>query len=112
MLALDEQTGRVLWTHQWLASYGPLAYNWAIGPRATPTVDGDRVYVLGAVGTLLCLDVDTGQVIWQRDYVEDYGAEIPTWGFSGAPLVDGNRLIALVGGAVCTGRNRGGPPSG
>ena len=99
VLALDEQTGRVLWTHAWLASYGPLAYNWAIGPRATPTVDGDRVYVPGAVGTLLCLDVETGRVIWQKNYIDDYGAEIPTWGFTSAPLVDGNRLIALVGGA-------------
>ena len=97
--ALDEDTGEVLWTRQWLAGYGPLAYNWAIGPRATPTVDGDRVYVLGAVGALLCLDVETGEVIWQTHYVEDYNADIPSWGFSGAPLVDGDLLIALVGGA-------------
>ena len=96
--ALDEETGEVLWTRQWLTGYGPLAYNWAIGPRATPTVDGDRVYVLGAVGALLCLNVETGEIIWQTDYVEDYDAEIPPWGFSGAPLVDGDLLIALVGG--------------
>jgi outer membrane protein assembly factor BamB len=97
--ALDEKTGEVLWTHQWLTGYGALAFNWAIGPRATPTVDGDRVYVLGAMGNLLCLDVETGQVVWEKDYVEDYGADVPPWGFSGAPLVDGNLLIALVGGA-------------
>lgn len=98
VLALDEKTGRVLWTREWLAGYGPLAYNWAIGPRATPTVDADRVYVLGAIGTLLCLDVRTGAIIWQKDYVADYKADIPTWGFASAPLVDGPRLIALVGG--------------
>ena len=98
VLALDEKTGRVLWTREWLAGYGPLSFNWAIGPRATPTVDGDRVYVLGAVGTLLCLDVKTGAIIWQKDYVVDYKADIPTWGFSSAPLVDGPRLIALLGG--------------
>ena len=97
--ALDEKTGEVLWTHQWLTGYGSLAFNWAIGPRATPTVDGDRVYVLGAMGNLVCLDVETGRVVWEKDYVEDYGADIPPWGFSGAPLVDGNLLIALVGGA-------------
>jgi outer membrane protein assembly factor BamB len=71
---------------------------YASGPRATPTVDGDRVYVLGAKGLLLCLDTKTGRVLWKRDYVKEYGAEVPTWGMTSAPLVDGNRLICLVGG--------------
>ena len=71
---------------------------YAIGPRATPTVDGDRVYVLGAMGHLLALDVSTGRVLWQKDYVKDFNASVPSWGMSGAPLVDGDRLICLVGG--------------
>ena len=99
VLALDETNGSILWKREWEASYGALSYNWAIGPRATPTVDGDRVYVLGAAGMLWCLDVRTGNVIWQKDYVKDYKADLPTWGMTGAPLVDGNRLICLVGGA-------------
>ena len=58
-----------------------------------------------ARGALSCLKVDTGNVVWQKDYMKDYGAEMPTWGFTGAPLVDGNRLICLVGGArECKGR--------
>jgi outer membrane protein assembly factor BamB len=97
-LALDEKTGRVLWMREWPVAYGALSYNWAIGPRATPTVDGDRVYILGATGVLLCLDVASGEIRWQKDYVKDYGTELPTWGMTGAPLVDGERLIALVGG--------------
>jgi len=72
---------------------------WAIGPAATPTVDADRLYVLGRAGALLCLKADTGAIVWQKDYMKEYGAEIPTWGFTGAPLVDGNRLICLVGGS-------------
>ena len=88
----------MLWTQEWPVVYGALSYNWAIGPRATPTVDGDRVYVLGATGVLVCLDVATGRIIWQKDYVKDYGTELPTWGMTGAPLVDGDRLICLVGG--------------
>ena len=71
---------------------------YAIGPRATPTVDGDRVYVLGAMGHLLALDVKDGTVLWQKDFVDDYDASMPSWGMSGAPLVDGDRLICLVGG--------------
>jgi outer membrane protein assembly factor BamB len=99
VLALDESSGSILWKREWEASYGALSYNWAIGPRATPTVDGDRVYVLGAAGMLWCLDVRNGNVIWQKDYVKDYKADLPTWGMTGAPLVDGYQLICLVGGA-------------
>jgi outer membrane protein assembly factor BamB len=98
VLCLDDKTGRVLWTREWEANYTGLSTNWAIGPRATPTVDGDRVYIVGAMGRLLSLDVKTGEILWEKDYVKDYGTEVPPWGMTGAPLVDGNRLIALVGG--------------
>jgi outer membrane protein assembly factor BamB len=99
-LALDEKTGKILWTYEWPVEYRGMSY--AIGPRATPTVDGDRVYFAGADGKLLCLNAGTGAVVWKKDYVADYGADRAKWGFdwgfSSAPLVDGNRLIALVGG--------------
>jgi len=98
VLALDEQTGKVLWTRTWPTSYRMLQGSYAIGPRATPTVDGDRVYVVGATGVLSCFDVETGELIWRVDYIEDYDTFVPTWGIAGAPLVDGDRLIALVGG--------------
>lgn len=93
---LDEQTGKILWTREWPASYQGISY--AYGPRATPTVDGDRVYVVGASGLLLCLNARTGAVLWQKDYVRDFGATMPVWGIAGAPIIDGNRLIAIVGG--------------
>ncbi len=97
-LCLDEKTGKVLWEQQWAADYRPLMPAYAIGPRATPTVDGDRVYFLGATGTLACLDVETGAVRWRKDYQKEYGTPVPVWGMAGAPLVDGPRLICLVGG--------------
>ena len=97
-LALDERTGEVLWTREWPTSYRMLQSSYATGPRATPTVDGDRVYVVGATGILSCFDVASGELIWRTNYVEDYGTFVPTWGIAGAPLVDGDRLIALVGG--------------
>jgi outer membrane protein assembly factor BamB len=54
-----------------------------------------------ARGALHCLDVGTGEVRWSKDFVEDYGVEPLAWawdwGFAGAPLVDGERLISLVG---------------
>jgi outer membrane protein assembly factor BamB len=98
IVALDEKDGHLLWSKQWDASYVGLADNWAIGPGATPTVDRDRVYVLGRAGALLCLKVDTGEITWQKDYVKEYRTELPTWGMTGAPLVDGQRLLCLVGG--------------
>ena len=97
-LAIDEQTGKVLWTREWQTDYSGLQLVYAIGPRATPTVDGDVVYVLGAMGNLLALDVKTGDVIWQKDYVADFNASIPSWGTTSAPLVDGDRLICLTAG--------------
>ncbi len=97
-LALDEQTGEILWTHEWPADYAGLQPRYAIGPRATPTVDGDRVYALGARGALFCFDVATGEVQWKKDYVQEYGTRVPTWGITGAPIVEDDLLIALVGG--------------
>ena len=98
LLALDERTGAALWTHEWQTSYRMMMASYAIGPRATPTVDGDRVYVVGATGRLFCLDVETGEPRWARDYVEDYDLSVPPWGVTGAPLVDGPNVIAIVGG--------------
>ena len=97
-IALDEQTGDVLWTHEWQTTYRMLVFSYALGPRATPTIDDDRAYVLGATGRLFCFDVETGEVRWQKDYVTDYDTSVPVYGISSAPLVDGEKLIALVGG--------------
>jgi len=97
-IALDEQTGEVLWTYEWQTSYRMFQVVYAIGPRATPTVDGDRVYFLGATGRLFCFDVKTGTVIWEKDYVADYGATVDVWGMVSSPLVDGDRLITIAGG--------------
>lgn len=95
-LALDEKTGKVLWTREWEVKY-PGIYH-PIGPRATPTADGDRVYFAGADGKLLCLRAATGEEVWKKDFMAEYGAQLSAWGFSSSPIVDGNRLIALVGG--------------
>jgi PQQ-like domain len=53
-LCLDEKSGKILWTREWDADYQGISYD--TGPRATPTVDGDRVYIVGGSGTLLCLN--------------------------------------------------------
>ncbi|MBM3777326.1 MAG: hypothetical protein FJW23_03675 [Acidimicrobiia bacterium] len=95
-LALDEATGRVLWTQEWPTDYAGLM--WAHGPRATPTVDGDRVYVVGARGRLVCLDAQSGEIRWSVQAVEDYGAPVSMWGAASAPIVDGDVLVAVING--------------
>lgn len=91
----DATTGESLWQH----SYDrPYSISYPNGPRCTPTVDEDRVYCLGSEGDLLCLNVDDGEVVWKRNFVNDFGVTIPIWGLSSHPLVDGELLICMVGG--------------
>ena len=99
LLALDEQSGAVLWTHEWDTSYRDGCkgrMRWVRGQRQLwITV---ACMSLGAAGMLRCLDVESGDLIWQKDYIEDYDTSVSTWGIASAPLVDGDRLIAVVGG--------------
>src|SRR5205807_2904530 len=69
------------------------------GPRTTPLVRGGRVYTLGAMGHLRCLDAATGKPRWSRRLLKDYRIDAPpVWGFAAHPLLDGDKLICLVGG--------------
>jgi outer membrane protein assembly factor BamB len=95
VLCFDEKTGKPLWKHEYPAEYH---ISYAAGPRCSPTVDGDRVYTLGAMGHLFCLDAATGKPLWSKDFMKDYESTLPMWGFAAHPLVDGNKLICLVGG--------------
>ena len=61
-------------------------------------VDGGRVYTIGAMGQMYCLDTGSGDVVWQKDFESDYGTKLPIWGMAASPLVDGDQLITLVGG--------------
>jgi outer membrane protein assembly factor BamB len=94
LLCLDEKTGKLLWKQEWDVSYGGFAFT--NGPHATPTVDGDRVYVLGTGGALLAFNAGSGEILWRKNYIKDYRADFATYGFSSSPIVDGDRLIALL----------------
>ncbi len=92
---LDDKNGKVIWRHEYTCPY---EISYAAGPRCTPVVKDGRVYTLGAMGDLLCLTADTGKVVWSVNFVRDRQARVPMWGFAAHPLLDGNRLICLVGG--------------
>jgi outer membrane protein assembly factor BamB len=96
VLCLDAAKGTVLWKHEYQSRY---TVDYPAGPRATPTVDGDRVYTIGTMGHMYCLDVKRGDVLWKKNFVEEYAAKVPTWGMVAAPLVDGDQVIVVAGGS-------------
>jgi outer membrane protein assembly factor BamB len=95
ILCFATDDGKLLWKHEYDCPYH---ISYPAGPRTTPLVDEGKVYTLGAEGNLFCLNAKKGDVIWSRDLKKDYKIKAPIWGFSGHPLVDGKKLICLVGG--------------
>jgi len=87
---LDAQTGDERWVFQYAA---PGKMDYTNAPRATPVICGDKVYLLGAFGRLECLELKTGNSLWSRDLLADFGGKPLSWGFCARPLVDGERLI-------------------
>ena len=67
------------------------------GSRSTPTIDGDRLYILSGKGTVYCLKTDTGQKLWSVNLVERYGPGIPQWDLAESVLIDGNKVICAPG---------------
>lgn len=95
VLCLNAPDGKALWTHEYEANY---TISYPEGPRCTPTVVGDRVYTLGAMGDLRCLEAATGKLVWAKNLGKEYKCETPIWGWAAHPLVDGDCVITLVGG--------------
>jgi outer membrane protein assembly factor BamB len=92
---IDAEKGTKVWMHDYECPY---RVSYAAGPRCTPTVDGERVYTLGTMGDLICFQAADGKVLWKHNFLKDYKASLPVWGFAAHPLVDGEKLICLVGG--------------
>ena len=93
--ALNRADGTLVW----VTDLGAAGNNYqGSGPRGTPTVDGDRIYVLTENGDLSCLRVVDGSVVWQRNILRDFSGRNPGWLISESPLVDGDRVIVTPGG--------------
>ncbi|MEK6793725.1 MAG: PQQ-binding-like beta-propeller repeat protein [Spirochaetota bacterium] len=89
---LDAASGKELWRYAYPAP-AKISYP---GSRATPTVNGVLVYVVGPKGHFTCLDKETGKVVWQKNIMDDYGSKLPTWGYSQNPLVYKKTVIVSV----------------
>ncbi|MEM9280724.1 MAG: PQQ-binding-like beta-propeller repeat protein [Verrucomicrobiota bacterium] len=96
ILCLDRLTGEPAWTFSYPCVYENVSYD--AGPRASVTITEGIAYALGTMGHLHAIDAATGQVLWQRHLVDDFQAEVPTWGVSAAPLVIESRVIIQAGG--------------
>jgi outer membrane protein assembly factor BamB len=96
VLAYSDADGKPLWS----APVGTPDYGHPyVGPRTTPTIDGDLVFALGTEGDLVCLDAATGKERWRKHLESDFGGRMMSdWNFSESPLVDGDRVVVTPGG--------------
>jgi outer membrane protein assembly factor BamB len=101
LFALDEADGKQVWKAKIGRGGRPGFVFQPAGPRATPAVDGDRLYVLGQYGEFVCFTTD-GKEVWRTDYVKDHGGVVPVWGYSESPLVDGDKVVCTPGGEDAT----------
>jgi outer membrane protein assembly factor BamB len=94
--AFDVESGRELWTHGWDGGF--VETMGGDGPRATPTYHEGRIYALGALGELRCLDAATGALVWRHNILTENGARNLDWGMSASPLIVDDNVIVLPGG--------------
>jgi outer membrane protein assembly factor BamB len=106
--AVSTKTGKLIW-QQSISDHIPKhGYE---GSRSTPTVDGNRLYVVGSEGSIACLNLSDGKLLWLRDFEDWKGKMMSGWGFSESPLVDGEHVVCTPGGEagmmVCLDRKTG-----
>jgi outer membrane protein assembly factor BamB len=98
--ALDEKTGREIWSVKIADANRKPGYG--DGPRCTPTVDGDCLYVLGLAADLVCLKTADGAEVWRKNLRKDFNGNVGPWGYSESPLIDGDKVLCTPGGKKTT----------
>jgi outer membrane protein assembly factor BamB len=104
VLCLHTDGGKEKWHFDYEVRYPPAGGGpppaGGSGPRSTPTLDGDHLYVVGVAGQFHCLDAQTGKPLWpqRHDLAEEFNAPIPKWGVSFSPLVEGKFVVTTPGG--------------
>jgi outer membrane protein assembly factor BamB len=97
VIALNRADGKEVWAKPLGPIETRMRTNMGAGPRGTPTVDGDRLYVLTENGDLACLKTD-GAVVWQLNILKEFGGSQLQWLISESPLVDGPHVVVSPGG--------------
>ncbi len=96
VVCYDLLSGEVVWSHSDTARYFTVLGG--LGPRATPTIDGDLVFSQGATGILNCLKLKTGERVWSVNILDDNAAVLPEWGVAGSPLILDELVVVNPGG--------------
>ena len=98
--ALNRTTGEEVWETQWEGSISVPFFAASNGSwiRATPAFDGQRLYVAGMRDLLVCLDSQTGNILWKVDFVANTDSSPPSFGFVSSPLVLGEHVFVQAGG--------------
>lgn len=98
LICCQAETGEELWQFEYQTDYeDQLGYN--NGPRASPVIEGNRVYILGAEGMLHCLRASDGELLWKVNTNEKFGVVQNFFGVGGTPAISGELLICMVGGS-------------
>jgi outer membrane protein assembly factor BamB len=97
VIALNRADGAQVWSAK-LGKPGPVGDPPFEGPRATPTVDGDLLFMIGQWGEMVCLEASSGKELWRKDLVKDFSGTLPKWGYAESPLVDGEKVLVTPGG--------------
>ncbi|MCE9606974.1 MAG: PQQ-like beta-propeller repeat protein [Planctomycetia bacterium] len=92
----DEASGKTIWSYTYDCPYAKVGYQ--AGPRASVGCDEGRVYALGTMGHLHCFDAAKGTVLWKHELAPEYKIDMPIWGITASPLVEGDLIIVQVGG--------------
>jgi len=94
---LTADTGKPLWKHKSPTVFeDPYGYN--NGPRCSPVLTADKCYTFGAGGRLICLELATGKLVWERDTSKEFNIPEAFFGVGATPILDGDRLMVMVGG--------------
>ncbi|PQO48114.1 PQQ-binding-like beta-propeller repeat protein [Blastopirellula marina] len=98
LVVLDVKTGEELWTYEYPTDYeDALGYN--NGPRCSPIIDGDRVYLYGAEGELHCVSIPEKKLLWKRNLSQEYNVVPNFFGVGSSPVVFEDKLLVMVGGS-------------
>lgn len=102
LTAFDAKSGKQVWRQGYDAPYqmNPAATSHGKGPKSTPVADRGRIFTLGISGILSAFDQSTGKIAWRHDFAKEFSPSMPDFGASMSPVVDGDNLIAHVGGTT------------
>ena len=112
LACLRSESGEELWRTEYASSYQD-GYGAGNGPRCCPVADGDRVYTFDPAGVLRCVKATDGALLWRKDTARDFGVVPNFFGVGSTPLIEGDLLIAMIGGSppnspdIMTGETRG-----